>query len=81
MELALFNRTKQVYDSEDLALLFMETEIGRFDYANNWQSRKAKGDIRKEIQDWLDSIHVDGNPDEIIEYLNELVEKRAGHWR
>ena len=68
-------------DTEDLALLFLENEVGRFDWQANWQKVKTKGDIRNRIQHWLEALNVDHDPNEIVDYLDRLAIDRAGRWR
>lgn len=68
-------------DVEDLALTFVEEELGRYDWRNNWQRAKQAGNLRQRIIDWLNLIgtrHVD--PDEIIDVVDRLVVERAGRW-
>ena len=77
----LIRRTRSPVDTEDLACQFMEDEVGRFDFRNNWAKVKEKGGVRQRIQQWLEALNADGNPDEIIEYLDRLVTDRAGNWR
>lgn len=77
----LIRRTRSPVDTEDLALQFVEDELGRFDFRVNWAKVKEKGDVRQRIQQWLEALNADGNPDEIIEYLDRLVTDRAGNWR
>lgn len=76
----LVKRTGQRWDTQDLALLYMEEEVGRHDWSNNWPKVKATGNVRDRVQAWLDDLHVDHSPDEIIEYLDKLVAERAGSW-
>ena len=76
----LIRATRPHWDTEDLAFLYMEEEVGRFDWRNNWLARKSKGDVRAQVQAWLDDIKVQHNPDEIIAYLDKMVEHRTGSW-
>jgi hypothetical protein len=68
-------------DVEDAALLFLEEEIGRFDWQANWEKVKSKGGIQDRIQHWLSVLGVDLNPNEIVSYLDRLAVGRAGRWR
>jgi len=77
----LIRRTRPAVDTEDLACQFVEEEVGRFDFRTNWAKVKEKGDVRQRIQQWLEALNTEGNPDEIIEYLDRLVADRAGNWR
>lgn len=76
----LILRTKSPPDTEDLALTFMEEEVGRFDWRNNWPKIKERGEARQKVQDWLSAIHVEHNPDEIVSYLDQLYDGRSGRW-
>lgn len=73
-------RTRSPADTEDLALLFMEEEVGRFDWANNWPKIKATGNARNRVQNWLNALQVEHNPDDIISYLDRMVAERSGRW-
>jgi hypothetical protein len=77
----LIHRTKPMVDTEDLACQFMEDEVGRFDFRTNWAKLKQTNNVRQRIQQWLEALKVEGNPDAIIEYLDRLVADRAGSWR
>ena len=73
-------RSRQSWDTEDLALHYMEEEVGRFDWSNNWPKVKATGNVRERIQEWLSAINVQHDPDEIIAYLDRMVSDRKGSW-
>lgn len=73
-------RTEAAHDTEDLALTFMEQEIGRHDWKNNWEKVKAKGDVLIRIQNWLDALRVKHDPQSILDYLDQLGKERAGRW-
>lgn len=77
----LFHRTRHHLDTEDLSLLFVEDELGRFDFRNNWKKLKETRDVRLQIAQWLEALNVEANPDSIIEFLDRLSEERAGNWR
>jgi len=76
----LIHRTKSYSDTEDLALLFMEEEVGRLDWSNNWPKIKESGTARQRVQNWLAALQIEHNPDEIISYLDKLVTERSGRW-
>lgn len=73
-------RTKVPVDTEDLALSFMEEEVGRFDWMANWPKIKAAGTARQKVQNWLEALQIDHNPDEIVAYLDSMVTERKGRW-
>lgn len=76
----MFRTKSPATDTEDLALLFMEEEVGRFDWANNWPKLKQTTDVRQRVQDWLNALQVEHSPDEIVSYLDRLVAERSGKW-
>lgn len=76
----LIVRTKSSPDTEDLALTFIEEEVGRFDWKNNWPKIKEQGTARQRVQDWLNAIQVEHNADEIVSYLDKMVAGRSGRW-
>lgn len=65
---------------EDLALLYVEEEVGRFDWKKNWAAVKQKGGVRERLEQWLKSIQEQASPDEIISYLDRMCSDRAGIW-
>lgn len=67
-------------DTEDLALSFVEEEVGRFDWVNNWQTLRKTADMRQRVQEWLSALRVEHSPDEIVSYLDRLVVERSGKW-
>jgi hypothetical protein len=73
-------RTKPAVDTEDLALSFIEEEVGRFDWVNNWPKIKESGNARWRVQNWLDALGVEHSADEIVSYLDKLVAERTGRW-
>jgi hypothetical protein len=77
----LVKRTRQNVDADDLACQFMEDEVGRHDWRNNWPAVKARGNVRERIVEWLGRLNLEGDPDEIIAYLDRMVAERAGSWR
>jgi len=80
MDSALHFRQRHSVSTEDLACQFMEDEVGRLDFRNNWKKLKETQNVRQRIQQWLEALNVDGQPDEIITYLDKLVAERAGNW-
>lgn len=78
--LELIKRTKSHSDTEDLALTFMEEEVGRFDWRNNWPKIKEQGLARQKVKAWLEALHVEHDPDEIVAFLDSMVTGRSGRW-
>ena len=76
----MFRTKSPAVDTEDLAFLFMEEEVGRHDWQNNWPKFKQTTDARQRVQDWLRAMQIEHNPDEIISCLDRLVAARSGRW-
>lgn len=76
----LIFRNRQA-DPEDLALTFVETELGRHDWRNNWQAAKARGNLRERIEEWLRTMGATHEPEELIRIVDDLVVNRPGRWR
>jgi hypothetical protein len=73
-------RTEFSRETEDLALLFIEEEVGRFDWKNNWPKIRAAGVARQRIEAWLQALKSNHDPEEIIEFLDWMVQQRSGRW-
>ena len=80
VEPAFHRRTRQAVDVDDLATTFVEEEVGRHDFKNNWEALKRRTDIRERVQLWLDQINVDNNPDEVIATIDRMAASRPGRW-
>jgi hypothetical protein len=76
----LFRRSRIHSDVEDLALEFLENEVGRFDWSRNWPKIKASGSAHQKVQEWLNALNSDANPNEIISYLDKMLIERTGRW-
>lgn len=68
-------------DTEDLALTFIETEVGRHDWARNWCQIRDSGTAIQRIQRWLDVMQIDHDPKLIEQHLNDLCRYLKGAWR
>ncbi len=77
----LIRRTRSEASVDDLALTFVEEEVGRFDFANNWPKVKERGNIRERVAQWLDRLNVEANPDDVISAIDQLATSRPGRWR
>lgn len=69
-------------DTHDLALEYIEGEVGRFDYLHNWpQHKRLHGNnLREKVAAWLKHYEVDHDPDAIISYINDELMMRPGKW-
>ena len=73
----LVRRTRQTVDVGDLASTFVENEIGPFDWKKNWEQAKGRGNMQQRLINWLSTMNVDANPDEVIAAIDQF----EGHWR
>lgn len=76
----LFRRSRHQVDTDDLALTFVEDEIGRFDFSKNWEAAKRRGNMQERIRIWLDKLNVDTPADELMNAIDRLVTSRPGRW-
>lgn len=68
------------HDVEDLALLFIEEEVGRFDWRNNWPKLQSAGVGLRRVTEWLKGIGSAHDPNLIVAYLDQMVQDRSGRW-
>jgi len=67
---------------DDVAYDFIENEVGRHDWSNNWQKwRREKPDLKERVQAWLDRYQIDQEPQGLIDFLDSMVQTRVGKWR
>jgi len=73
-------RTNFDPETEDLALHFVEEEVGRFDWRNNWHTLRVAGTAAQRVTDWLKAIGTAHDPGRIMDYLDRMAETRSGRW-
>lgn len=68
-----------------MAFMFMEQEVGRFDWKNNWLRFKEKNDARQRVLDWQRAIdpqpEAAHDPDAVIRFLDDYVATHEGRWK
>lgn len=73
------------HEDADLAVDFMEQEVGRLDWRTNWPKFKERYPTREALQDrvreWLDRMEIDHEPDGVVRYLDGMLERMTGKWR
>lgn len=67
----------------DLAYEYIEQEIGRFDWKNNWVKLRQRPDFTIKLRRWLKRVGEDGNiADQIIGHVDRMVKRfGASRWR
>ena len=70
------------WNTQDIALEYMEGEIGRHDWRRNWQEHKRlHGDKLKErIAEWLKHFEIDHDPQGLISYIDDELSMNPGKW-
>lgn len=82
MDAALHFRPRVEHALEDVALDYVENEVGRHDWSANWQKLKQKHpDMKSKIQAWLQRYEIDHDPQGLIDFLDRMVTTRPGKWK
>lgn len=82
MDALLQYRRRPVYETEDVALDYIENEVGRHDWAENWKKLKGKHPgMKHRVQAYLDRYEIDHDPQGLIDYLDRMVTTRTGKWK
>jgi hypothetical protein len=76
----LVERTDFDRETEDLSCAFVEEEVGRYDWRNNWLAIRAAGVARERVQRWLQAMKSDHDPDKILACLDQLSRTLSGRW-
>jgi hypothetical protein len=72
----------RISEASDLAADFIENEIGRHDWMENWPKWKSKHpDYRERIRAWLERIGENLDPDEIVQAIDQMKILAPGKWR
>jgi len=69
-------------DTQELALEYVEDEVGRLDFEHNWPQHKKQhgGKLHSRVLDWLFRYEIDHDPQAIIDYIDNKLIKRSGPW-
>lgn len=70
----------------DLSLEFVENEVGRHDWSNNWPQYKQKHQtedaLKAFIQTWLEGIGEQCDPSLLVIHIDGLCQSQTGkRWR
>jgi hypothetical protein len=68
-------------DIEDVASDFVEQELGRFDWRNNWETAKKNGTALPRIRAWLTSQNSSVHAEDISEWIDTMARDRPGRWQ
>lgn len=71
-------------DSESVAEIaadFIENEVGRLDWINNWSVVREREDPVAMVQLYLDDFDIVADPVKIVEYIDRLARVNPGKWK
>ncbi len=67
--------------NEEIAADFIENEVGRFDWVNNWQAIKKRGDPVARVRAYLLLYDLRANPVEIVNIIDQMAQNNPGRWK
>lgn len=65
---------------EEVAADFIENEVGRFDWINNWAKFKEKHDAFVKVRQYLATHRINASPEEVISEIERMVKFNPGKW-
>ncbi len=68
-------------DTAEIAADFIENEIGRHDWANNWSVIKAKENPLARVQAYLTNYGLVADPRKIVAAIDQMVAETPGRWK
>ena len=70
---------EELQDSTDLALDFIENEIGGNSFVKNWKAAKQAKNVVEMIANWMEKIGATGDPQQVAKVIDELAD-RGTRW-
>ena len=68
-------------DTAEIAADFIENEVGRFDWVNNWQVIKAKEDPVAKVQSYLTAYGLVADAQKIADAVDQMAAENPGRWK
>lgn len=68
-------------DTTEIAADFIENEVGRFDWVNNWEVIKAKEDPVAKVQSYLDVYGLVADAGKIVAAIDQMASENPGRWK
>jgi hypothetical protein len=71
-------------DSEPVAEIaadFIENEIGRHDWVNNWQLIRDRQDPVQRVQQYLDEYAIAADARQIVDHIDRMARLNPGLWK
>jgi len=68
-------------DTAEIAADFIENEVGRFDWTNNWAVIKAREDPVAKVQSYLDAYGLVADARKIVDAVDQMAAENPGRWK
>jgi len=68
-------------DVADIAADFVENEIGRFDWVNNWSVVRGKRDVVAMVQQYLTKYGLTADPVAVVAQIDQMASENPGRWK
>lgn len=68
-------------DVQEIAADFIENEVGRLDWVNNWEVVKSKEDPVAKVQRFLSAYGLTANAAEIVSVIDSMTKENPGRWK
>lgn len=68
---------EDIQDSTDLALNFIENEIGGNSFVRNWANAKANSNVEELVANWLKAIGATGDAKDIVDVIDSLATSKT----
>ena len=67
---------------QDIALEYMEGEVGRHDWKRNWADHKKRHgeSLKDKVAAWLRHFEIDHDPQGLIDYIDGELSLQDGKW-
>lgn len=68
-------------DVGDIAADFIENEVGRFDWRNNLNVIKSRGNLLQMVQHYLQTYGLAANPQAVVDRIEQMAIQTPGSWK
>lgn len=68
-------------DVADIAADFVENEIGRFDWVNNWYVIRGKEDPVAKVNRYLNAYSLVADPAAVVAAIDQMAQNNPGRWK
>ena len=66
--------------TEDIAIEFIESEVGRYDWMRNWPVYKTKWSPVHKVGAWMRRVGYEGSAKDVVRFIDWMVVNRPGRW-